>query len=130
MADFELIGGHFDWSPALKSFDTFATGMRPAMSSVGFLIQNQMANYPPAIAGSSYRRTGTLGRRWTMVVNQYPGMIATEVGNNTKYAPWVQSDQFQAKVHAGRWKTDVQVLRDNTSSILRILESAAAALFR
>lgn len=38
----------------------------PPMRRAGFRLQARMANYPRARPGSSYRRTGTYGRRWVV----------------------------------------------------------------
>lgn len=54
------------------------------------------------------KRTGTLGRRWTHELTRSSGRVSGEVGNNTQYGPFVQSDEFQARFHRGRWGTDVQ----------------------
>lgn len=63
-------------------------------------------------AGQSdhYRRTGTLGRRWTTKRIRTTTMVGAEIGNNTEYGRWVQDDALQARMHRGRWVTDVQAL--------------------
>jgi hypothetical protein len=60
-----------------------------------------------------YKRTGTYGRRWTTRVwgEARSNVIYGRVGNNTKYAPWVGSQRFQAGIHRNRWGTDEQALR-------------------
>jgi hypothetical protein len=73
-------------------------------------LQSEMMVSPPAIAGSRYVRTGTLGRRWTAKVTRVSGGVTGRVGNNTVYAPFVQSQMFQSRVHVGRWRTDAQTL--------------------
>lgn len=122
MADFELTGGNFRYPPGMTSFETFANHMMPGMHEVGYLLMNQMADYPPQPAGSTYIRTGTLGRRWTVKVMRVPGMVTTEVGNSTLYAPWVQSHQFQARSNR-HWQTDKQVIERNEGNIIAILEA-------
>jgi hypothetical protein len=57
-----------------------------------------------------YRRTGTLGRRWTTRRIRTTTMVGAEIGNNTEYGRWVQDDQYQVRFHRGRWVTDVQAL--------------------
>jgi hypothetical protein len=73
---------------------------------------------------SSYRRTGTLGRRWTKKVTTSAEGILGVVGNNTVYAPWVQSSRFQAWMHRGRWQTDEQVMERNRGRIVGFFEAA------
>lgn len=51
-----------------------------------------------------YGRTGSLGRRWTIVFSN-GGQSAT-IGNNTEYGPLVQQAGAQAGYHAGNWQTD------------------------
>lgn len=121
MADMELTGGHLKMPQAFRSFDDFATAMKPAMWQVGYLLQNDMAHYPPPKPTSN--RDGTLGRKWTVEVKQRPGEIATEIGNDAGYAPWVQSHQFQAWMHRGYWQTDQQVLNQRASDIIVLLNN-------
>lgn len=85
-------------------------------------LQRDMADYPPQRSGSSYRRTGTLGRKWTsarpIVTAQRDGLRG-RAGNNTPYGPFVQSAMFQARAHRGRWQTDERVLREALPAITR-----------
>lgn len=85
------------------------TLQRAVMRSVN-LLANRMAKYPPARAGSSYVRTGTLGRRWTTEVKTMSDRVQGKVGNNTVYGPWVPGKLFQATIHRGRWQTDQDVM--------------------
>lgn len=80
-------------------------------------LRNRMADYPQQRRGSSYRRTGTLGRRWVTRVEGASGGVRGRVGNNTIYGPLVQSQAFQARVHRGRWQTDQQVIERETETI-------------
>ena len=97
-----------------KRLDTGDPGstVRQVLRRVVILIQSRMMVYPPQRAGSSYRRTGTLGRAWTSEVYAEGDALIGKVGNVTKYAPQVQSEKFQSKAHKGRWQTDVQVIRE------------------
>lgn len=64
-----------------------------------------MGDYPAQPAETTYRRTGTLGRRWTEEVTETADGIEGEVGNASNYGPFVQSQQFQAR-WMGHWQTD------------------------
>ena len=99
--------------------------LRPPMQRGVFRLQAGMAKYPAQRAGSSYVRTGTLGRRWVAppIKETANGIIGT-VGNNTKYGPWVQSSAFQAKVHQGRWQTDADVVEKEQGAIVADFENA------
>jgi len=57
-----------------------------------------------------YRRTGTLGRRWTTAIHTSTTGLTGEVGNNTVYGPFVQDEHEQARIHSGVWQTDRDVL--------------------
>lgn len=91
--------------------------LRPPMQRSVYRLQRDMAQYPPARPGSSYIRTGTLGRRWTTQVTETSDGLTGKTGNNTSYGPFVQSQMFQAAVHQGRWQTDEQVLERNREAI-------------
>jgi len=92
--------------------------LEPPMQRAVLRVQARMAKYPPPPAKSRYVRTGTLGRRWTTRVDRTVAGVIGKVGNNTIYGPFVQSKQFQAKVHQGRWtNTDEQVLSEELPTI-------------
>lgn len=122
MADFELTGGDFVLPPALTSFVALASFVRPTMYEIGYLIQEAIADYPPKPPGSKYIRTGLLGRTWTVAVIQTASEIRTEVGNNTVYAPWVQSYQFQARQNR-HWQTDKEIIEALEGDIVAMLEA-------
>lgn len=87
-------------------------------------LKSFMAKYPnQRNPDSKYRRTGTLGRRWTTRVTRSAVGLTGKVGNNTIYAPWVQSERFQAEIHQGWWQTDRDAIRGNRSAIVRDFES-------
>jgi hypothetical protein len=92
--------------------------LRKPMEEAVSLVQREMKVYPVARPESKYRRTKTLGRRWTRKVTQSPNGVTGIVGNNTTYAPWVQSSQFQAWMHQGRWTTDKQAIEMHTDTIV------------
>lgn len=96
-------------------------------------VEGEMKKYPPPPASGAWaaqttrrqkaaffsrlrrgeidgKRTGTLGRRWTYEIKRSNGSVSGEVGNNTEYGPFVQSEEFQAGFHQGRWGTDVQAI--------------------
>ena len=70
------------------------------------------------------KRTGTLGRRWTVKIDRTADSLEGRVGNNTSYGPFVQS-RFQARFHRGRWKTDQQVVDQLRSEIVKDFEDTA-----
>ena len=97
---------------SLGAFEVFRL-LRPGMIRGMARVVNAMADYPAPPQASTYRRTGTLGRRWTQTqpsVSESTTQLTVSVGNNTAYGPWVQNEQFQAWMHRGRWQTDEQEL--------------------
>lgn len=103
------------------------TILRPPMQRAVHRLQARMAHYPPQRAPIRYRRTGTLGRRWTTRVTEGADGLVGKVGNNTVYGPFVQSEMFQAAIHRGRWQTDADVLEQETSAIVADFERAIQA---
>lgn len=98
----------------------------PMIASMARVV-DRMADYPAPPTGSTYRRTGTLGRRWTQTqpdVSINATELVVKVGNNTSYGPWVQDEQFQARVHRGRWQTDRGVLTNLSGTIESDLDAA------
>lgn len=81
-------------------------------------IQRRMQKYPPQRPGSKYDRKGTLGKRWTVRVKRTGDAVQGKVGNATVYAPFVQSHQFQRRIHRGRWQTDQRVVREEERVIV------------
>lgn len=75
-----------------------------------------------------YRRTGTLGRRWTTnITGSGSAEIRGEIGNATEYGPWVQAAESQAAIHQGRWRTDVQVAEMMAGPIQALFEARLQA---
>ncbi len=99
----------------------------PPMQAGIFRLESRMKDYPAAIPSSKYRRTGTLGRRWVSEPVRHTAQgLEQKIGNNTAYAPWVQSSMFQAAVHRNRWVTDLQVMDEEKEFIIRLFENAVA----
>lgn len=96
------------------------------ISRGAFRVEAGMKKYPPARPESTYRRTGTLGRRWTTRQISAPDMVGREIGNNTAYAPFVQAAELQAYMHRGYWQTDEDVMRQEAPDIVRDVETTLA----
>ena len=63
--------------------------VKSRLRDVGVEASDRLSAYPPA--RTSYRRTGTLGRNWTMEGPRVSGGgLEVIVGNNVDYAPFVQ----------------------------------------
>jgi hypothetical protein len=107
----------------LDSMEQVNDVLNPPMQRAVLRLQRDMADYPPARPGSSYRRTGTLGRRWLSKVERTGNGLVGTVGNNTSYGPWVQSKMFQAR-WMRHWQTDEDVLERNRQRIVDDFEQA------
>lgn len=107
-----------------RTFDVedSGSGIRKTMWRAVLRIQSAMQVYPPALPNSSYVRTGTLGRRWASEVTSSGDDLTGRVGNNTEYAPEVQSDEFQRNAFRNRWTTDKQVIEREGPTITREFE--------
>lgn len=126
-------------------------GAAPAIQAAGLHIKGAIAEYPPASEanspsnqrwyergyGSRWRRkdgtiggratSETLGRRWT-VESEANGLRAV-VGNNASYGPYVQSAERQARFHSARgWKTDAQVIEEESETVLEFVQDAVREL--
>jgi hypothetical protein len=92
--------------------------MRQTMNNSLLVLHENVPPYPSPPEGSTYRRTGTLGRtlgsgpgggvagkpdiyQVTGSMNNIQGAFGTRLN----YAPYVISDDKQARMHKGRWFT-------------------------
>ena len=113
--------------------------LAPAMRRAVLRLQRDLQEYPPVRPGSRYVRgkgwadangvvtrltSEKLGQRWTTKVTVSSTELVGRVGNNASYAPFVQSRQFQARVHQGRWLTDAGAMNRNADAIVRDFETA------
>lgn len=74
-------------------------------------------------------RTGNYGQRWTTQPISGVSMVGREVGNNTPYGPYVGSSELQARMHEGRWPTDIEVMGANADDIIQdVTDSLTRAL--
>ncbi len=90
-----------------------------------------LARYPPQRPNSTYRRTGTLGREWTVSHplftlggNSFQGSI----GNNTPYAGYVEGGindvPHQAYFNVGYWQTTDEVVAGHQGEIQALFDAA------
>ncbi len=100
-------------------------GLQRGMAAVGAHILSRLATYPPQDPSSTYRRTGTLGRRWTMQGTR--GGLVITIGNNTPYAPRVQGPEQTAYFKRVGWKNPGDVVAAETGAIQRLLNAYVEA---
>jgi hypothetical protein len=112
---------------SVKEFNGF---LEKASMKTLLYFHGNLKNYPPAPAGSSYRRTMTLWRSITTLQGQDPqalsrvekqggffgGEVVAIAGTRLKYAPYVIDENRQTKTHkANNWWTlqsEVRRMRD------------------
>nr|NIV28452.1 hypothetical protein [Anaerolineae bacterium] len=115
-----------DVSEAVAKLDpkTMEKHLSVALDGAADLIRADIKKYPAPPAGSSYQRTGTLGRSWAKKVNR--SALRAVIGSNVAYAPYVQDQDRQAWMHKGRWQTAQGVARDQARNVQRFIERALA----
>lgn len=97
----------------------------PPMQRSVLRLQRPLQTYPPQPSGSKYKRTGTLGRKWTVRVTTTANSITGKVGNNTRYGPFVQSERFQTRIHRRTgWLTDRRAVQQEERAILADFQQA------
>lgn len=113
--------------------------LRPAMERSTARLQRGLADYPAPKrkkqppksqkqryflrmlaerGGIPYRRTGNLGRGWTMDIGEHGDTLEGTVGNNISYGPYVQGETTQAAYHQGTWQTDHDVIFKQSKAII------------
>ena len=128
----EVVQGYDDLMRRFAALPKVAMGeTEKAVTKALLYLQSKLADYPPARAESTYRRTGTLGRLWTIarpVVTSSAHVLEARIGNATPYGPYVQDPDKQAECHRGHWRTTAQVIRANVDEIDAILGRAGLEL--
>ena len=105
-----------------KAMDRLTVTVEQAL----MLMATYAAEYPAKPGGSSYRRTGTLGRLWTQGKPQITTgghVLEARISNATPYGPYVQDPEKQSEAHKGRWLTTEQVVQQHVSEIEPLLVS-------
>ena len=97
-------------------------------------VHGKVPAYPAPPVGSTYKRTGTLGREISTKVITMGSDVVGLIGSPTPYAPWVISDEAaggagpQAKVHKGRWYTLQGVVKKAQDAVNKIFEDMVRRL--
>jgi hypothetical protein len=95
------------------------------------LLGSYMAEYPAPPPNSSYRRTRTLGRLWTVAtprVTVRGHVLEGRIRNATPYARLVQKEGEQRAVHRGRWQTTDDVVDQHVQEVETLLQAAGVGL--
>ena len=122
-----------DLERKLAAGRTISNALPRVMKQAVLYGQSQIPGYPAPPDGSTYRRTGTLGRSLTSMQGQAPGALSrvTPLGNHTigaigtniRYGPYVIGRDRQARVHRGRWYTLQSVIEDAKGGIVKIIRN-------
>lgn len=112
----------------------------PAIESSGYRVEAEFKVYPrPPGAGEWARdtssrqkvaffaklrsgewtgRTGQYGGGWQMNSTRTVSQAISEIYNPVEYAGWVGSAERQARMHRGRWPTDLKILTKETPLVI------------
>jgi len=100
-------------------------GMRRVLGEGLLLIGGELGEYPAAIPGSRYVRTGLLGRQWgaarPVIWRHSVGALRGRIVNRRPGVVSVQKGGEQASVHRGRWRTAEEVIEEKGEELDRIL---------
>lgn len=100
---------------ALEAYPDIAAPILEETSSAALLsLIPDLASYPPQPAGTTYRRTGTLGRTWSAARPEFAPLSSgfeASIGNATPYAVYVQGE-WQSKGNA-HWSTADEVIEQH-----------------
>lgn len=122
MADWDVvIEGDEAILATLSRAEDLAAAVDPALERGAVAMQGDLAHYPAAPTSSTYRRTGTLGRRW--VIGR--GQMYRRLSNNTDYVGLVQDRDEQATAHRRTgWPTWQGVVERRMEEIARDVDEA------
>lgn len=128
------------------AFSDMVKAIQPTMEDATLkavlYVQQQIPEYPPAPAMSTYRRTLQLFRSLTSLRGQAPdalsrveasafGLMKGFVGTNLEYAHWVVDDEDQTKVHWNNgWWTLQRVIEESEDAIGLIYDHAIDDMLR
>jgi hypothetical protein len=99
--------------------------LEPPMWRAVYRLQRPLQVYPPKPAHSTYKRTGTYGKRWLAKVKVAANGVVGTVGTNVPYAPLVGSRMFQTTTHRSTgWITDSEAVQQNEDAIVADFQHA------
>ena len=90
-----------------------------------------MKAYPAPRTGSTYRRTGTLARSWSVrPITPTSSGWSVLIGSSGNIAPYnrnVQDRERQARIHRGRWVTAQTATEQGASAVQRFADARIRA---
>ena len=111
---------------ALRDYPDIARQRLPGLlRDILVLFAGEAAIYPPQPSGSTYIRTGTLGRLWTTAtpqINVSASQFEGRIGNRTPYGPNVQGDDDQAP-GLRHWRVVSKLVDDRKRDADKLVEA-------
>ena len=124
------VTGEAEIQRKIKMLENPRRVLRPPMEKSLAILHRDIAPYPSKPSHSTYRRTGTLGRKWVTAIEQGSNFIRGTVGNNTPYADFVQGLK-QTGFHAATgWKRADKVLEEKQAQITGFFKDAIDGALR
>ncbi len=110
-----------DLEQAISDMPRNARGIASEAAAVYIVGNNRrgLKHYAKRRPNQKYVRTYELRRGWKAIEKG----AESRVENKVHYARYVQGEK-QAWMHAGRWRTWKQVVKDNTKGMLRAADQA------
>lgn len=113
---------------ALEAWPDIAQPILEETSSAALLsLIPDLATYPPAPAGSRYRRTGTLGRTWTSARPEFAPLSSgfeARIGNAAPYAEDVQGERQLALFRRIGWPNVGDVVTQRQADVEGYFDTA------
>lgn len=123
-----IVGAEDLLAPLAAEPATLLQLLEAAIAKELLQLQAILARYPAAPPGSTYHRTGQLGRLWTAAPPTWDahahGFVGA-IGNATSYGPYVQ-DATQQSPHARAWPTVQATLDARTGDLILAIGTAIA----
>jgi hypothetical protein len=105
--------------------------LETSLQAGGEIVVGEMVKYPPPPSGSSYVRTGALGRSWKAKPQRSDFAVKVFADDAVApYAPYVEGDKTQASIHRGRWQTLVSTAKEKVPDIVKRLKQQVDRILR
>lgn len=96
----------------------------PAILRGGYRTEAEAKEYPPQ-RPTDYRRTNKLAQSWfTDPVVRSGDQVRLNIGSKLGYAPYVRSEERQAWMHRGHWRTDEEILNEQLGPVVEEMRVA------
>lgn len=109
----------------LRNLGTDVFGVvEPALLRAGYRTERDAKEYPPQ-RPTEYVRTMKLGQSWfTDPVVRSGDELRLMIGTKMEYAPYVRSEERQAWMHRGHWRTDEEIKNEQLGPMVEEMRAA------